>query len=119
MNIFLWILQILLALWNIIGGTYMSMNYQNLATSSALGVFPGYFWIGLGILQVIFSLCLVSSFIKGVSKKIVPISALCLAVLSLAGIGLYAMYSGFPGMLWGVVPALLLVFVAYERAKKS
>lgn len=34
---------------------------------------------------------------------------------SLLGCVLFAQYAGFPGMLWGVAPAILAVFVAYGR----
>ncbi len=66
---------------------------------------------------MILALGLVSSVIKGISKKVVATSAILLALISLVGIVLYAKYAGFPGVLWGIIPALLLLFVAYERAK--
>ncbi len=117
MKIFVWILQILLALWEIVGGLYMAANHQLLASIWAAQFFPSYFWILLGAVQVILALGLVSSVIKGISKKVVATSAILLALISLVGIVLYAKYAGFPGVLWGIIPALLLLFVAYERAK--
>ncbi len=118
MKIFTWVLQILLALWEIIGGIYMATNYQIVASTWAAQFLPSYFWILLAVAQVLLALGLVSPVIKGISKKVVVTSAALLALISLAGILLYAQYEGFPGILWGIIPALLLLFVAYQKAKK-
>jgi hypothetical protein len=50
-----------------------------------------------------------------VLPKSSPFAGIGLAVLFLAGIGLYTKYAGFPGCLWGVIPAVLLAFVVYGR----
>jgi putative oxidoreductase len=118
MNILLWVLQILLALWNMIGGIYMINHYQQLADRWALNAFPKSIWMALGVLQVLFALGLVLPGVTEVLRKLTPISATCLAVISLLGIALYVAYAGFPGILWGVVPAILAAFVAYGRWPK-
>ena len=69
----------------------------------------------IGILQVIFALGLVLPGMVGMFPKLIPISAIYLSVNALLGCALFAKYAGFPGMLWGVVPAILLAFVAYGR----
>jgi hypothetical protein len=115
MNILLWVLQILLALWNIIGGFYMINHYQQLADRWALIAFPKPLWIAFGVLQVLFAFGLVLPGVVGVLRKLTPASAAGLAVISLLGIALYVAYAGFPGILWGVIPALLAAFVAYGR----
>jgi hypothetical protein len=112
MNILLWVLQILLALFNMIGGIYMVNNYEKLANVWALNALPKPAWMALGLLQVLFSLGLV---LPVAGRVLTPISAVCLAVISLLGMALYVAYAGFPGMLWAVVPALLAAFVAYGR----
>lgn len=115
MNILLWVLQILLTLWNITGGIYMVNNYEKLANVWALNALPQPAWMALGVLQALFALGLVLPGAVRVLPKLTPISAACLAVLSLLGIALYVAYAGFPGILWGVVPAILAAFVAYGR----
>ena len=107
MNSLLWALQILLALWNLAGGGYEAVNYETLKGSWA-GDLPKALWMGYGFLQILFALGLLL-------PKFVPIAAVGLAVLSLLGCALFAKYAGFPGMLWGVLPALLAAFVAYGR----
>ncbi len=116
MNILLWFLQILLALWNVIGGLYMMDHYENLANAWALNGLPKPVWIALGVLQVLFSLGLI---LPGARlRKPTSIAAACLAVLSLLGIALYTQYAGFPGALWGVVPAAIAAFIAFRRWPK-
>ena len=113
MNILLWVLQILLALWNLIGGIYTFSNYDKIKSAWAANLPPS-FWMAIAVLQVLFALGLVLSGLVGV-PKFTPISAIYLAVNALSGLVLYAQYAGFPGMLWGVIPALLAAFVAYGR----
>jgi hypothetical protein len=108
MNILLWVLQVLLALWNLIGGSFVIRNYEKIGSSSALSALPQPFWVALGAIQILFAIGLFW-------PKTVKIAAIGLALVSLLGLGLYTQYAGFPGMLWGVVPALFLAFVAYGR----
>ena len=114
MNILLWTLQILLALWNIIGGIYTLMNYEQLKSAWAMNL-PKPVWLIIGGLQVLFALGLVLPGVFGASPNITPTSASYLALNSLLGCVLFAQYAGFPGMLWGVIPAALAAFVAYGR----
>jgi hypothetical protein len=107
MNILLWILQILLALWNLVGAGYMMTHYSILAKPWALGALPGLVWIVYGVLEILFALGLFL-------PKLVPGAAIGLAVLVLLGIALFAQYTGM-GLLWAFIPALLLAFAAYGR----
>ena len=107
MNVLLWVLQVLLAVWNLIGGIYVMSNYEMIANAWAKNL-PGPIWTIYGALQVLFALGLLW-------PKLTPIAAIVLAVISLSYCVLSARYAGWPGILWGVIPALLLAFVAYER----
>jgi|SRR6185369_2060723 len=113
MNIFLWVLQILLALYNFAGGLYLSFNYEKIASVWALSALPAPAWMALGLLQALFAIGLVVRFKK--MPNLTGISAVCLAIISLLGVVLYIAYAHFPGMLWGVAPAILLAFIAYKR----
>lgn len=117
MNILVRVLQVLLGVWNIIGGIYMAMHYEELISEWAGGFFPSTFWTILSVIQILLSLGLILSVAKG--KKMALVSALGLAIISLLGIPYYSAYEGFPGMLWGIIPAVLLVFVAYWRGSKK
>lgn len=119
MNIAISILQIILGIWNIIGGIYMTTHYPELINQWATGFYPSFFWIILGVIQILFSLVLIVSVGKGKWKKMAPVSAIGLAIIALLGITFYISYAGFPGMLWAIIPALLLVFVAYWKGGRS
>jgi hypothetical protein len=110
MNVLLWVFQILLALWNLIGGSFVIMNYEKIGNPWALDNLPKPAWVALAAIQVLSALGLFW-------PKSTAIAAVVLALVSLSGLALYTQYAGFPGMLWGVVPALLLGFVAYGRLK--
>ena len=69
---------------------------------------PGPAWVALGALQVLFAVGLVV-------PKLSRYAAIYLAANSLLGCALFTQYTEFPGMLWGVVPALMTSFVAYGR----
>jgi hypothetical protein len=116
MNILLWVLQILLALYNATGGIFVANNYEEIATLWAINSLPKPAWIALGLLQILLALGLVFPF-GGKVFKLTSISAACLAVISLLGIALYVAYAGFPGILWAVVPAVLAAIVAYGRIR--
>jgi len=107
MNILLWVLQILLALWNLIGGVYTFSHYENLKGGWGNNL-PAPVWLAIAALQVLFALGLVI-------PKLTPVASVYLTVNALSGCVLFAQYAGFPGILWGVIPALLLAFVAYGR----
>lgn len=107
MNILLWILQIMLGLWNLIGGIYTFSNYEQLKGGWGT-VLPASAWMLISLLQILFAIGLVL-------PKFTPVAAMCLAVYAVMGCALFAQYAGFPGMLWGVVPAFLAALVAYGR----
>ena len=119
MNIFLWILQILLAFYHIAGAIYMMGHYQILGNSWAVNAFPKSVWIILGVLEVLFGVGLVVPPLMKKNKNLVSVSAYGLAVISLLGIVLFVAYSGFPGMLWAILPAAVVAFVGYKRKVKS
>jgi len=108
MNIMLWVLQVLLALYYLMGGVWMMKNIPK----PWLKVLPKPAWMAFGALQVLFALALVLPAATGVQPKLVPIAAACLAVQTVA---VAAKFTPLKGLLWSVVPAILAVFVAYGR----
>lgn len=115
MDIFTWVLQILLALWEIVGGVFLADNYQLVLNASVRHALPGLFWVAFGVVQILLAFGLLVPGSRPDARFVAPVSAVFLALLSLAGIGLYGAYAGFPGMLWGIIPAALLAFIAYAR----
>lgn len=119
MNTLLWTFQIVLALYNIVGASYMMANHRDIASPWALRTVPSPAWILLGILQIICALGLVVPNRFKVLPNQTALSALGITVISVAGTMLFISYSGFPGMLWGVIPAIPAAFIAYKRWGKS
>src|SRR6185503_16369964 len=106
MNILLWVLQILLALYYLMGGVWMIKN----TPKAWFKVLPKPVWLVLGVLQALFALALVVPGAVGVLPMLVPIAAVWLAVQSVA---VALKFTPMPGLLWAVLPALVLLFVAY------
>jgi hypothetical protein len=114
MKILLWVIQILLAIWNLMGGSYTIFNYMNLR-APAVKTLPASFWVALGALQIIAAIALL---IPGKLVRVPKLNAIAAAyifVFALSGIIIFAQYAGFPGMLWAVIPAALAAFVVYGR----
>ena len=110
-------LQVLLGLWLITGGAYLTQNHAGLTTAWASDFFPSAFWIIWGAVEIILGVGLIATMGKK-QQKWASILAILSAILVLLGLAFYSAYAGFPGMLWGIAPALLLLFVAIERKRK-
>jgi heme/copper-type cytochrome/quinol oxidase subunit 4 len=112
------ILQILLGLWSVMGAWYMMGHYMDLGSAWALGALPAVFWTVLGVVQIVLAVVLILSVRRrGRLHRFATSVALALAVISLAGSVLYSAYSGFPGILWALIPAALFGLVAFKKSK--
>ena len=109
MNILLWVLQILLALYYAMGGSWMVSK----APGAWLKLLPKPAWVALGVLQVLFALGLVLPGAFGILPKLTPIAAIGVVVETFLVAALAK--PKFQGLLWVVIPALLAAFVAYGR----
>lgn len=115
-NVSLWVLQISLAFWAIAGGYYMVNHYEFLATAWALKALPRVVWVMLGSFEIVCGAGLViPMFIK--KPKLTAMAAMGLTMTSLVGLALYSSFSGFPGSLWGLIPALFTGLIAYKRSR--
>ena len=76
---------------------------------------PKSVWMAIAILQILFALGLVLPGAFKVMPHLTPVSAVYLGLNALAGCMLFTQYSGFPGILWGVIPAILCAVIAYGR----
>jgi uncharacterized membrane protein YphA (DoxX/SURF4 family) len=109
MNLLLWVLQVLLALYYMMGGIYQASNYGKLSKAVAyMKVFPKPAWITLGLLQALLALALVV-------PSLSPIAAACLALQALLVSALHVKYGSFGSILWILLPGILAGFVAYGR----
>lgn len=113
LNVFLWVLQVILALYNLIGGYFLLSNFY-LVLNPAVSNWPGMIWMLLAALQIIFAIGIVLPKPKAYPNLTV-ISAIGITIISLLGTTIYSAYTGFPGILWSLVPAAMAGFVAYKR----
>lgn len=116
MKIAIRILQVLLGLWFITGGIYMSTHFEDLINPWALNAVPGMVWMALGYLEALSGLGLVlTGIFTSVPRRIAFISSIILFVISVLGLFIYIAYAGFPGVLWGIIPAIFLGYIAYKK----
>ncbi len=113
MNILLWVLQVMLALYYAMGGMYQA-NAGKLPPVW-LKILPKAGWIVLGALQILLAVGLVLPGAIGVMPLLTPLSAVCLPVetmlvhvLTFKGVKLKA-------FIWVLAPGILSAFVAYGR----
>lgn len=116
MNIFLWVLQILLALHTIMGAVW-KFSHSAAQTMPSLRSIPNGVWLSLAGVELLCALCLIlPAFYKPVAV-LVPSAAVCIAVimLSFCAIHFIAGNTNLSSPGYWVVVALLSGFVAYGR----
>ena len=113
MNVLLWILQVLLGLYYLMGGSWMLSKIPG----GWLKILPKPAWMALGLLQVLFALGLILPGALKMSPQLTAVSAIGVVVESLLVMALTK--PPFKGALWAIVPALLALFVAYGRTVLS
>ena len=113
MNILLWVLQIGLGLYYLMGGSWMISKIPK----AWLKIMPKPTWMALGVLQILFALGMVLPGAIGMSPQITPISAIGVAVETVL-VSVVTKVNP-KGLVWVVIPALFSLFVAYERMAQS
>ena len=118
MNILLWILQVLLALFFTMASVNQLFNYDKLAQQYVIyRDLPHGFWVVYAIVAL---LCAAGLVLTKAGPLVTPIAAVVLAVQGLIFAGLYAHYAGFyPSFLmwslWTLGPVIVAAFIAYAR----
>lgn len=94
----------------------MSTHFEDLIKPWALNAVPGMVWMALGYLEALSGLALaLMGIFTSLPRRIAFIAAIVLFVISLLGLFIYVAYDGFPGVLWGIVPAIFLGYIAYKK----
>jgi uncharacterized membrane protein YphA (DoxX/SURF4 family) len=116
MNVLLWVVQVLLALFSIAGGAYKILAYDKIATMPQTAALPHGAWTAIGAFEVICGLLLIIPFARG---RFIPIAAAALAV---EGIGLAILDARFSTeltaqnpLVWVVAMVVEAVFIAWGR----
>lgn len=117
MNIFFWVLQILLAFHTLTGAIWKFSNSEQAVPS--LTALPHSVWMALSFFEIICALCLVLPALKKRLGILVPLGAAGIAAEMLLFTGLH-IASGDPqtsNMIYWLVVAALCAFIAYGRTK--
>ncbi len=115
MNIFLWILQVLLALHTIMGALWKFSNSAQ--TVPSLKIIPHGVWLALAVVEI---LCGLGLILPVFSKRLgiaVPVAATLIAVemMLFSGIDLFSGNIDYNHIIYWLVVAAVSVFVAYGR----
>jgi hypothetical protein len=117
MNVVLWIVQSVLALLLVAGGGYKLFGGAELAAQFSL--LPALAWRALGAIEVVGGLLLVLPLALRWKPELTSRAAVVLLVEALGLSALYGSYSTALSaenpLVWSVMMALLLAFVAYGR----
>jgi hypothetical protein len=117
MNVFLWVLQVVLAFLYGAGGSYKTFKFDVLAKQMRTLSRGG--WRALGVLEMVGAVLLIVPAAARWMPVLTPIAAVTLALETLFLAALYARYSlklaATNPMVWAVVMAVLVAFVAYGR----
>lgn len=115
MNIFLWVLQVLLALHTAMGAVWKFTNpEQNVPSLSAI---PHRVWLSLSVVELFVSLALVGAGFNKSLAFLVPLAALAVAaeMLTFCGVHLRSGATEHNQMIYWLVVACICAFLAYGR----
>ena len=118
MNIFLWVLQVLLVLFFMSGAVQQLFNFEKIAKMYVIyRKLPRAFWTAYGAVTI---LCCAGMVLTRFHPLITPISASILTAQGLLFAWIYAKYAGIkanPGAwaAWTLTPCAFTAFIAYAR----
>jgi len=117
MNVFLWIVQLALALFYFAGGAYKTFMFDEVANQLRMISRGG--WAAIGVFEMLGAVLLLVPAVVRSTPIPTAIIAAALAVETLALAVVYATYSrdltAANPLVWAVVIGVLAAFVAYGR----
>ena len=115
MNIFLWILQILLALHTAIGAIW-KFSHSAEQTMPTLKAIPQSIWLSMGVLELLCALALILPFYNPLAI-LAPFAALIIAaeMLIFCSLHLLSGEANYSPMIYWLVVAIICGFIAYGR----
>ncbi|HEX6929255.1 MAG TPA: DoxX family protein [Gammaproteobacteria bacterium] len=116
MNIFLWVLQILLALHTAVGAVW-KFSHSAEQTMPSLKAIPNSAWMAMGGLELLLSLCLVLPAFSRQLAFLAPIAAILIAaeMLLFCGLHLASVDTNYGPLVYWLVVAAVCAFIAYGR----
>lgn len=116
MNIFLWVLQILLALHTFMGAVW-KFSHSAEQTMPSLKAIPQGAWMTLAVVELLCALCLILPAFYKPLVLLVPGAAICIAVimLSFCAIHFISGNNNLSSPVYWLVVAALCALIAYGR----
>jgi uncharacterized membrane protein YphA (DoxX/SURF4 family) len=116
MNIFLWIVQIVLALHTIMGALW-KFSHGAEQTMPSLKVIPPTAWLVLAVVELLFALCLILPAVYKPAALVAPLAAIGIALIMLAfcAIELSSGNTKIASIGYWLVVAAVCAFIAYGR----
>lgn len=116
MNIFLWILQILLAVHTAIGAVW-KFSHSVEETAPSLSAIPNGAWVALGGLELLFAAGLVLPTLSPSLAILAPIAAICIAaeMLLFSGVHLASGASSHSQLMYWSGVEMICLFIVYGR----
>ena len=119
MNVLLWILQVVLALFCLAGGAYKLFQFDELAKVPATAALPRAGWGAIGVLEMLCAVLLIVPMAVNWMPILTPLAAAVLAVEALALSVNNARYSlqlaATNPLVWTLAMAVMAAFVAWGR----
>ncbi|WP_142715654.1 DoxX family protein [Fodinibius sediminis] len=120
MNIFLWVLQVLLALHTAAGAVW-KFSHSAGQTMPSLATIPQEIWIGMSVVELLCSLALILPAVNKFSGTLVPAAAVIIAAEMLLFSVMHLAYGAAsvqPVVYW-ITVAAVCGFIAYGRYASS
>lgn len=123
MKVFLWVVQVALALLSVAGGATKVFKFDSLASNPAMGALSRSAWGALGWFEMVCAILLILPAVAKWNPILTPMAACALVVESLALAVIYARYSreltATNPLVWVVAMAVMAAFVAYGRYPRT
>ena len=116
MNIFLWVLQVVLALHTAVGAIW-KFSHGAEQTMPSLKVIPPAAWLVLAVVELLLALCLILPAVYKPANIFVPTAAIgiALVMLSFCAIELLSGNAKVGSLVYWLVVAAVCAFIAYGR----
>lgn len=114
MNIFLWILQILIGLLFMFAGAMKFIMPYELMIKDNPVPFPHWFYLFIGTCEILGGIGLILPWATGIKRGLTPLAAILLVIIMIGAVVTSAMVS-VPMAVVPLVVGLLLLFIASKR----
>jgi hypothetical protein len=123
MNVLIWIVQVVLAVFCFAGGSFKVFKYEQLAQVPSSAVLPQWGWTTLGVFEMTCGVLLIVPAALKWMPMLTPMAAAALALESVLLAILFARHSlqlsAENPLVWVVAMALMAAFVAFGRYARS